>query len=167
MALGAGLAAVGATAVWWFATGSADDPMAGRVKSLPEESRAHIPEGQQARYQTDPPTSGPHYDGVLPTGFYDRPAPDELVVHNLEHGQIVVYYDPERASDEALDDLKSLAARYPGEWDGMVVLPREGLPAPYVLTAWRHMAELEAYDPSFVRAFLDTYRGRGPERRVR
>lgn len=61
------------------------------------EQANHIPAGTQARYLTDPPTSGQHYnvrgEAPLTWGFYARPFPPEDWVHNLEHGGVVILYD--------------------------------------------------------------------------
>jgi len=36
-----------------------------------------------------------------------------------------------------------------------------------VLTAWRKRLKLDAFDTKIAAAFIDAYRGRGPERQVR
>ena len=46
-------------------------------------------------YPSVPPTSGPHDGGgTLPAGIYDSPPPMGLLLHSLEHGGVVVWYDP-------------------------------------------------------------------------
>jgi hypothetical protein len=55
-------------------------------------------------YTTVPPAFGPHYGAPAPfeRGFYterDRPAIEELV-HNLEHGYVIVWYDPAVSDDD-------------------------------------------------------------------
>ena len=63
-------------------------------------------------YSTTPPTSGRHWNGWVSCGFYgpDQPMPDERIVHNLEHGNIVVSYnfsDPEQIAEleDAFDSI--------------------------------------------------------------
>lgn len=87
--------------VEYIAEGSLDevterDAGCTRVERYPDLGREHIEEGETAQYNSNPPTSGPHYGVPAETGFY---APDsgiepERVVHNLEHGQIVIWYRP-------------------------------------------------------------------------
>lgn len=48
-----------------------------------------VPEG----YLTTPPTSGRHWNGWVQCGFYSRPVPDERIVHNMEHGNIIISYN--------------------------------------------------------------------------
>ena len=49
-----------------------------------ELARDHIPVGSaRPAYNSNPPTSGPHYDTPAAWGFYDKELPDEQLVHNL------------------------------------------------------------------------------------
>ena len=60
-----------------------------------------VPEG----YLTTPPTSGRHWNGWVQCGFYTSPVPDERIVHNMEHGNIVVSYNlTEQAQIDELQD---------------------------------------------------------------
>jgi hypothetical protein len=46
-----------------------------------------------APYNTVPPTSGPHMGGLAPWGISEAPIADELQIHNLEDGGVIVQYD--------------------------------------------------------------------------
>jgi hypothetical protein len=64
-------------------------------------------------YETTPPSYGPHFGAPAPfeREFYtdrDRPAMEELV-HNLEHGYVVVWYDPSLPAEQ-IDDLRGVVA---------------------------------------------------------
>ena len=129
-----------------------------------EESlgREHI-EGP-VDYGTEFPTSGPHAPAPPRPGFYDETVSSEVLVHALEHGNIVIYYD--QPSDAAMKLLRNWTDQYQGTWDGVITVPHEGLGEKIVLTSWQHRLELAKID---VRAsfFVDAFRGRGPENRVR
>lgn len=84
----------------------------------------HVQPGTVIDYPDNPPAFGQH-DGEFitdPRHFYtreDRP-PVEKVVHSLEHGYTVVWYDPTINGDQ-LQALKDLAVRVPedknpGRW---------------------------------------------------
>lgn len=137
----------------------------GQEATFPCPSADHIPRGARGTYDTDPPVCGPHYASSVPPGFYSTPQRPEELVHSLEHGHVVIYYDQPDAT--VLQELQILAARYTGHWDGVVVVPRQNLGDDIILTAWGHMLWLEQYEPEAVAAFLDAYRGRGPENPVR
>ncbi|GIW32639.1 hypothetical protein Mlute_01776 [Meiothermus luteus] len=137
----------------------------GRVEIGADAGRAHSSLGQDLRYVSSPPTSGTHWPDWVDAGFYTAPQPEEKLVHSLEHGNVVVYYD--RPGEGALQALQGWAARFRGAWDGLVVTPVAGLGPGVILTAWNKTLRLERWDPSAAAAFVDTYRGRGPENPVR
>jgi hypothetical protein len=116
-------------------------------------------------YASDFPTSGAHRPIWTTAGFYDAPQPKALLVHALEHGNIVIYYD--QPTTEARGQMADWADLYSGQWDGVVVTPFRGLGAAVVLTAWRKTFRLDPWDASAAAAFIDAYRGRGPENPVR
>lgn len=135
------------------------------VEEQPSLGTTHLQPGARFRYGDPIPTSGPHSPYDLTPGFYTKPQPRERLVHNLEHGNIVVYYDaPDRGT---LKLLKSWARTFSGPMDGVVVAPMKGLGRKIVLTAWQKKLVLEPFDPVQAAVFIDAYRGRGPEAKVR
>lgn len=174
---GGGLAALalGGLILWVLQQGQAyaafqaaarrGQPALQRVEMFPDEGRAHLAPGERWAYRTDPPTSGPHSPDAVDPGFYTTPQPPERLVHSLEHGHIVIYYDdPE---PEALRTLQTWARMFNGPWDGVVVVPRPGQGRAIILTAWTRRLRLEAFDADAAAAFIDAFRGRGPEHPVR
>lgn len=135
------------------------------VEAFPSEGREHVSLGTPVAYRTDPPTSGPHYERWVDPGFYTQAQTPKMLVHSLEHGHVVLYYD--KPTETARVYLETWSHLYRGNWDGVVVVPNEGLGKGVVLTAWRHMLPLEKFDPALAAAFVDRYRGRGPEHPVR
>ena len=87
------------------------------------------------------------------------------LVHALEHGNVVIYYDT--PGPEVLAILKDWAGLYTGTWDGVVVAPMDGLGGDLVLTAWTKTLRLRSFDAGLAAAFVDAHRGRGPEHPVR
>lgn len=170
----AALAVAAAVWSWWDARQVSDDfaALAARgaaaldnVETMPSEGGGHVAQGQGVPYQSDPPTSGPHWPTPVRAGFYgDRQSP-EMLVHALEHGNIVIYYDV--AGTETLDSLRAWAGHFVGVWDGVVAAPKRGLRGEVILTAWHRMLRLDPFDAAAAAAFIDAYRGRGPERPMR
>ena len=74
----------------------------------------HRPDGEQIEYTSAPPTSGPHY--AVPASFNRKfytpsDSPEiERLVHNLEHGYTVLWYDPS-VLDEQESTLGELATK--------------------------------------------------------
>jgi hypothetical protein len=139
----------------------------GHVQEMPDEGRDHVPDGTEVEYDSEPPTSGPHYARWAPPDIYREVIADELLVHNLEHGHIVVYYEPGRISTESATKITELTDRYDGQWDAVLAVPRPGMDAELTLTAWTYKMELDEFDEELIDAFVDAYRGKGPENPVR
>lgn len=119
---------------------------------------AHIssPVSPHPPYNSIPPTSGYHAGSKAKWGVSAKQIPDELQVHNLEDGGVIVHYDPEETDDETRDALGSIVRSYR---DKVILEPYEGIETPLVLTAWRRIDNLEGLDESRIRLFIDTYRG--------
>lgn len=135
------------------------------TKTNPDAGRGHTALGSAISYATDPPTSGVHWPNWVEPGVYTDPQRNERLVHALEHGNVVVYYDtPDPA---VLNQLKAWAGRFRGQWDGMVLTFKPGLGSTIELTAWDKVMRLETWQPALAAAFIDQFRGRGPENPVR
>jgi hypothetical protein len=133
-----------------------------------EEGAQHVPDGTDVQYATTPPTSGDHYDTPAEPGFYDvasgAQVPEERLVHNLEHGQIVFWYDPE--NEEVQDDLEQLIGDQPKEYAlTLLAAPSSAVEPPYgfTMTAWGAMQSCEAVSETVINDFRAQFQGRGPE----
>jgi hypothetical protein len=83
----------------------------------------HVPSTEQVTYDEAPPAFGPHWNeaGLAPATFerkfytaQDRPELESLV-HNLEHGYTILWYDDTIADDEeALTEVEGLARKFSG-----------------------------------------------------
>src|SRR3989344_3556193 len=67
-------------------------------KPLPGEKiadlgRGHVPIGEKVDYNSNPPTSGKHYEDWERAGVYDQPKDDRNLVHSLEHGYVIMSYN--------------------------------------------------------------------------
>jgi len=58
-------------------------------------------------YRTRPPASGPHNPTPLGAGQYADPPPIDQAIHSLEHGAVIIWYDPSALSSQALTDLQT------------------------------------------------------------
>jgi hypothetical protein len=82
-------------------------------------SQDHVQPGTPLEYADAPPAFGQHYDvwDGMERKLYtegDRPDIGELI-HNLEHGYTVIWYDETAADDgETMDTLRGLASKFEG-----------------------------------------------------
>lgn len=139
------------------------------VQTFPSQGTEHVDRATDVEYNTMPPTSGPHYAQPASAGYYTETPPLGELVHSLEHGAVVIYYDPARTSPAANESLQKFSQAHTGTWRSVIVAPNpsEDPESAYVLTAWEHMLRMDSYDRRTVRAFLAEYLGRGPENPVR
>lgn len=132
-----------------------------RSRNVPILGREHIPErSAHYPYNSNPPTSGPHYSQPANTGFYAQELPDETVVHNLEHGHIWISFRPALSAD-FVNELKNFA-------DGSVIVtPRSKNDADIALAAWGRLdtfnIENGALDTQRIQDFILRYQNQGPE----
>ena len=122
---------------------------------------SHIPEGTDPNpYNSNPPTSGIHYPEDLKSGFYDENTydyPEGYLVHNLEHGDIIFWYNCSLLSDADCTTLKSQIKAVMDEKDNfkLIAYPWEKTDVPLVLTSWGRILPMENFDRD---AALDFYR---------
>lgn len=79
----------------------------------------HVAPGTEIPYEESPPAFGTHYDSWEPMDrkFYDGDRPDlGFLVHNLEHGYTILWYDETVADDaEQMDVVRGIAAKFDGD----------------------------------------------------
>ena len=134
---------------------------------LPIQDPIHVAPGQpHERYNSFPPTSGPHYASTAPWGISSEPIPDELQVHNLEHGGVFIQYSPQDEPVIRRLGLEGLVQRFPN-YPCYIILAPYPMDHTIALTAWgvvQYMEVQDGIDVSTILDFISTYRGQGPER---
>jgi hypothetical protein len=121
-------------------------------------------------YNTWPPTSGPHHPEWAPYQVFDEPVEQYRLVHNLEHGGIVIQY----GSDVPQSTVDEVVEWWRNDPNGIVVAPFPELGDEIALAAWTapeggeggtsYLARLPRFDEDAFDAFVDAYGFRGPER---
>ena len=108
-------------------------------------------------YQSNPPTSGPHAASPMPFRVLENPAPKENLVHNMEHGGVVVWVNT--ANQAVYDQLADLV-RDELDKRRFVVMTRyaEMEPETIALTSWTRLEKMSTanFDKDEVRDFITT-----------
>ena len=116
-------------------------------------------------YNSVPPNSGDHWSTPVRCGFYIQPVPDELIVHNMEHSNIVLSYNLPNAAD--VDALVAAINDLPDLWRDhfTVARPYQGIEKGSIaLTTWGVLDIMEGVDRQRIIRFFEHYVGTmGPE----
>jgi len=152
------------------------------VKPLPPKKNAtnfhedvpSLTTSTKGLWSTFPPSGGAHYGAWAVWGFYRQPVNPREVVHNLEHGAVVIWWGPDVPSS-TVDKLEAFYQQKP---EGMFGTPIAGLGKKIALSAWTdpkksyyrngdyglgHLAVCTGYNEKAFATFRDAFRGKGPE----
>ena len=130
------------------------------------------PDGTSAKWNTDPPTNGPHYQTAAIWGAFTEPLLQAQVVHNLEHGGIFIQYGKD-VPQATIDELKTF---YDAHQNGTLLAPLPRLGSKVALGVWTtksaananegtaHLVKCAKFDEGAYAAFFKAYQFQGPER---
>ncbi len=147
------------------------------LQTAPGQGQRHITAPlPKFKYKTFPPTSGPHNPEQPPFGVFGEPVEQYRLLHNLEHGGVVIQYGKDIPQAQ-VDEL--LAWYRDDDPNGLVVAPLPRLNDEIVLTAWTgepveqgeeagaqlgYLARCPEFTERGFAAFVREYGFRGPER---
>lgn len=129
------------------------------------EDRKHIAVGAEptVAYNSNPPTSGQHYDAPARPGFREEVIPDGNLIHSLEHGLILISYNP-RIGKEA-EKLRGIVG------PNTVVVSREVNDTDIAIAAWGRLDAFDIEDGTIddddlrrISDFVKRYSNKGPEK---
>ncbi len=126
---------------------------------------------ERVKYNSNPPTSGRHYVVPADDGAYSTAPTDEQLVHELEHGRVIIWFKPTLPADTRAD----LKALFDEDTYQMVLVPRAKMPYQVAASAWNGTPEpsglgrlitCNTVEPGLwdaLRSFRDEHRSNGPE----
>lgn len=128
---------------------------------IPDQGREHVAPGHVHTYNSNPPTSGWHNPRAAEWGVYKEELPDEMLIHNLEHGGIWISYPP-GISEDVRKKLESFYDKYGRK---IIVEPRSKNDADIALAAWNRLDKFPVFEYSDERVekFIKVFRNKGPE----
>ncbi|MGH3006079.1 MAG: DUF3105 domain-containing protein [Gaiellaceae bacterium] len=137
------------------------------VEDLAPMGRAHVQELEEGfEYNSIPATSGPHYAqprGPAIWNVYTDPVRQESLVHNLEHGGVVIQY----GSEVPQATVAQIVDWYQDDPRGLLVAPllpelaeqEPALDGRIAVTAWTHLMTCDTFDEDAFDDFVDEFRG--------
>jgi hypothetical protein len=185
---GSGLAALGVVVLALFAFGGSASELSPAkaaaairaggctYKSVSAEvSGQHVSTlNAKIKWNTFPPSNGKHYFSPAIWDFYDEPVNPRQLVHNEEHGGMIIWYG-NKVSQQTKDEIRRF---YDEDPNAIVVTPLPSLANKIAMTAWTspqsasgegerpgqgHVATCTRFDESAFKAFRGAFRGKGPE----
>ncbi len=141
---------------------------------FPSQGNLHIALGSVSpvTYNSIPPTSGPHYENLAAWGIQTEPVRYEHLIHNLEDGGVVIYYQCADGCPALVAELEAVVepflragrrvvlARNDPTWTiGSGYTPHQDMGAPIALTAWRRLLLMDTVDAATIGTFIERYEG--------
>ncbi len=147
------------------------------TENLPVEGQTHLVVCDAVTYETNPPSSGDHWPLWAEYRLHEAPVPRQMLVHNLEHGAVVMAHrcaGPEDCTADVLVAFEAaadsfgvdpLCANVPGAAIRSRVVMTEDplLEFPISLSAWRATYTATCIDVPSMVEFLERRYGKGPE----
>lgn len=131
------------------------------------QGQPHVALGTPFAYNSNPPTSGPHFAQPANWGLYDYEVPDQIFIHNLEHGGIWIAYRPSVPA-AVVAELTAIVREFGGA--KLVMAPRSANDADVSVAAWSRLlkfnltaATLTGEQKDDIGRFYKAFRDRGPE----
>lgn len=127
---------------------------------VPSLGNSHVSETGVGitKYNSDPPTSGPHLPYIARWGIYETAIIKELQVHNLEDGGVMVQYNCRKQDPECpllVEKLAAIARRYAR----VILAPYPGISHRIALTAWTRIDKFNTFDEKRIVRFIEAYSG--------
>ncbi len=148
-------------------------PVAGE-EVVSSQGNFHIDKGSPSpiEYNTTPPTSGPHYGDLAAWNIYNEPERYEQLIHNMEDGGVIVYYQCPDGCPEIVDKLSTIVDPYIRAGRRVLMVPNDpkwtinnspplqkDMGAKIALTAWTRILKMNEVDESKIRTFIEKYEG--------
>ena len=141
------------------------------VRAIPnkrDHSDVTSPDQIMPQWNTDPPTSGPHYYEPAVYGIYTEPVQQARLVHNLEHGAVFIQYGP----GVSAADIAAITTFYASHEPGTIVAPYPKLARTIALGAWIAgngrgtgvLGRCSAFHQTAFTTFFDDFQFKGNER---
>ncbi len=159
-------------------------------QAVEDQGRKHVSqaEWEKFKYNSNPPTSGPHDETWVKKGMYSVPQPKGLLIHSLEHGYVELHYNcnvtnsklktqnsklgTESASmDDAVwnsGECKNLIGQLKDimsdktDWK-MIIVPNPTITTKLSVVAWDRIDVMNMVNKKEIEDFINAFRDHGPE----
>lgn len=143
------------------------NPIGEKVEVMPDSS--HVATGTDpGPFNTNPPTSGTHYPDHFKAELFDENKydfPEGYLVHNLEHGYVIFWYNCDLINQQACVQLKAeiKGVMEKANMYKVIAYPWPKIEVPVVITSWGRILRMEKFDPVQALSYVKKYREKSPE----
>jgi hypothetical protein len=130
----------------------------------------HVTTCSPLSYNSNPPTSGPHYQIWAAYQTYTTPVPRGFYVHDMEHGAVVILYNCPSGCDADLAQLAAWLDARPADPNcsppvksRIVVTPDPLIPTRFAAATWGWALTSECFDLAALGPFMDAHYAMSPE----
>ncbi len=112
-------------------------------------------------YPSNPPTSGPHAASAAPFRVFTQPVAKEFLVHSMEHGGVVIWYNSNDPT--VIQTLAALTDANISRGKQVVLSPYSGMEANTIaVTSWTRIDKFTAspVDTARIQRFINTHERR-------
>ena len=113
-------------------------------ENLPEEGNTHLsPDDPPPKYKTNPATSGDHINVPYQQadGAYLEMAEPVNTTHSLEHGRLLIQYNPDLPEKQQLE----LRGLYDEMYSASLLFPNAEMPYDVAVTTWQNLLGCKTY----------------------
>lgn len=112
-------------------------------------------------YTSNPPASGPHADQPMPFRVLDNPAPKENLLHSMEHGGVIVWYNT--TNQDVINQLKGIVQDQVDRRRFVALTQYPGMEADTIaVTSWTRLEKfpVSQYDKKRIEDFISEHHKR-------
>lgn len=140
------------------------------VATHPVVASPHVATCSAVTYETDPPSSGPHYPVWAAFKTYGVAVNPGFLVHALEHGAIVISWHCDNGCESDLAALQAMLAQRAADplcdplvKHRIIVVPRPTQDVTLAASGWGATWKADCFDLASLSDFIDAWYAKGPE----
>jgi len=133
-------------------------------------SATHVENCSPIDYECSPPAGGSHYGSWAAYREYDAAIPWAFLVHNMEHGGVVLSYNCPSGCVAVVEALRAIRTDFaadrfcaPAVRNRLLIVPSPSLDVPIAVAAWGRSYTATCLDRPSLDAFVQESYAHGPE----
>ena len=85
------------------------------------------------------------------------------MVHTMEHGAVVLYYQPLVVDAETVGEMRLAASQLLREGARLILTPSTRIGTPVAIASWGRLLLMDEFEEDTLRGFIEAFEGDAPE----